>query len=449
MNAVRLCNLWSCCIHPLLFVEEMVGAKVPMHEFDDAFQPMVRSDLRIGTRVRDRDGHYMPVIQDAVFKGLRSGYQISPAILDLLPFLDGKTPLHELPERLKTQLGLTVNKAAMHKVIAELVRYDLLDTPEVREKRDALETTYRQTRVRPPCEPAKFFLPQDADTLRMSIERCFLETGQGENINSDQEPIAFLLPHGDLRASGQTTAWALRAMGNRPLPERYIIIGPNHIYPAHPCVTTIYHPFQTPLGIVEVDQSAVSSLEQLAEGHIRQDYISHYRDHSIEIILPFLQWLHCQSSPDSPVRIVPLLTTGEHHPYDKYEPESHRQVWRHVGQALARFLEQTQERTLVIVSGDFTHWGPSYNFQPFSGTDRSDFYEWDQPLLQAIVDNDPEGFLEHWQATNCCAGRPMYITLNALQALQTVHWSQANYHVAWCEENAISFASFVAYASAL
>ncbi len=108
------------------------------------------------------------------------------------------------------------------------------------------------------------------------------------------------------------------------------------------------------------------------------------------------------------------------------------------------FLSLSQEKTMVIVSGDFVHKGPLFRFVPFSGKEKKDFYTWDYPLLQAIQDTDAERFLNAYQATNSCVGRPMY---TALHALEGCRWFMADYHVTAVEENAVAFASFVAYSN--
>jgi MEMO1 family protein len=427
-----------------------------MDEFYNTFRPAIRSDLRTGRQCYNRKGHIAAIVQDPVFKGLfHPGYQMSSQIAQMFPYLDGKTELSDLPELLQRELGVHLSLDGVRKVIAGLARYDLLDTLEIRQKHVSLEATFRQTPIRPMCDPTGTFYPTNPYELGEAIQDCFLTAHTDEEDKGSEyscfsplssSPLALLLPHGALRASGHTMARALQVLLSTPLPDRYIIIGPNHIYPGSPCATTISHPFQTPLGEVEADGEAISLLGQLSEGHIISDYISHYRDHSVEIILPFLQWIHAKSTvtPNKAVRIVPLLLTGERHRPGMYEPESHSSVWQQIGQAITHFLSLSKERTIVIVSGDFVHKGPLFHFVPFSGAEKKDFYSWDRPLLEAIQEADAERFLNAYQATNCCVGRPMY---TALKALEGYHWFMADYHVMAVEENAVAFASFVAYSN--
>ena len=418
-----------------------------MNTFDTAFCPVIRSDLRTGRQYTNRKGRTLAIVQDMVFKGVsHPGYQMSPKIVQLFPYLDGKTELSKLPELIQAKLAIQMDLDAVQKVIAGLARYDLLDTPETRQKRVSLEASFRQTPVRPPCNPSGAFYPIDPSLLKEELQRCFLyaeEHNKKQVCSCSSFPRGFLLPHASINSSGNTAACALQSLIFAPLPDCYIIIGPNHIYPGPPCATTIIHPFHTPLGEIEVDQELTSLLEQFSEGHVVHDYISQYHDHSIEMILPFLQWIHSQSStaPGKAVHIVPLLLTGERHRPGLSEPESHTRIWQLIGQAIARILSSSDKRIIVIVSGDFVHRGPLFHFIPFSGTEDEDFYAWDRPLLQAIERGDAENVLEVFQATNACVGRPIYTVLKSLAGCR---WHMIDYHVTWAEENAVSFASFIA-----
>ncbi len=273
-----------------------------MDEFYNTFRPAIRSDLRTGRQRSNQKGRIAAIVQDPVFKGiLHPGYQMSSSIVEMFPYLDGKTELSDLPALFQKELGLHVTVEGVQKVVAGLARYDLLDTPETRQKHTSLETAFRQTPIRPPCDPTGAFYPLHPDELRVAIQDCFLTAHTDQNEREREyscftplssPPLALLLPHGALHASGRTVARALQSLLSTTLPDRYIIIGPNHVYPGTPCATTLPHPFLTPFGLAEIDLEAISLLEQFSEGHIVPDYISHYRDHSIEIILPFLQWIH-------------------------------------------------------------------------------------------------------------------------------------------------------------
>jgi AmmeMemoRadiSam system protein B len=421
-----------------------------VEDLQSAQYPSLRRDLRIGRRMIDRRGRPAIVVQDPVLKGiLHRGYRVSPQLAELLSCLDGTAHVQDLPSRLRERTGIVVSLADVETLLERLERYDLLDTPTTRRKRDDLLTQFSRMPVRPSCDPNGNFYPQDASALKETMANCFAHPenalpnlGGGER--TTEPPAGLILPHGAMQASGRCAARALHRFAQGPLPDLYVIIGPNHVYPGPPGAEILFHPFETPLGKVEVNQDAGAALMTLANGAITSGALGHFRDHSVEVVLPFLQWVHeqCPARPQSKAnfQIVPLLLTGERHRPGSLEPEGHRQVWCQLAGALDRFLQYWPRSVTVVASGDFTHWGHLFDFTPFDARTDHDFFNWDRPLLEAMAAGDPDRVLAAWRPTNCCAGRPVYV---ALQALRGTCWSLVDYHVAWDDDLAISFASYV------
>lgn len=100
-----------------------------------------------------------------------------------------------------------------------------------------------------------------------------------------------ILPHAGLIYSGLTAAYALKAIAGQRY-DRVIIISPSHqAYRGH-ILTSAHEAYSTPLGEVPVDHASLRSLQDgLESSGLELNYIRNDREHSIEIELPFLQYL--------------------------------------------------------------------------------------------------------------------------------------------------------------
>lgn len=386
----------------------------------------------------------MIIIQDVVLKGMmHSGYGVTPPVLDVLACLDGTTPREAIPSRVRERTGRIFPASAVEELIGRLEQFDLLETPTTRNRRAKLASEFAQMKVRPPCGALGAFYPANARNLNDTIEECFVNMADALHVTPQAGPASgLILPHGAIHASGRCAAHALHRFAQTSLPDLYVIIGPNHVYPGAPGGEVILHPFETPLGRVIVDKDAVLALVARANGTVRLEPIAHFRDHSIEMCLLFLQWIHSRSLEPRAreFRILPLLLTGARHHPGIEEPSDHCQVWQQIATAVGELVSSSTTRVTVVASGDFTHWGPMFDFLPFPKGDRDAFRAWDQPLLDGIESRSVEGLLAAWKPTNCCAGRPLCVVLPALGDQM---WQLADYHVARSEGNAISFASYI------
>ncbi|HJZ70791.1 MAG TPA: AmmeMemoRadiSam system protein B [Vicinamibacterales bacterium] len=113
------------------------------------------------------------------------------------------------------------------------------------------------------------------------------------------EISALICPHAGLKYSGPVAAHAYRLLRDRAF-DVAVLVGPSHfvgfdgvaIYPAGG--------FETPYGIVRIDEAAAHALLS-ASAIVREHDAAHLREHSLEMQLPFLERL----APDVP--IVPLV----------------------------------------------------------------------------------------------------------------------------------------------
>jgi AmmeMemoRadiSam system protein B len=140
-------------------------------------------------------------------------------------------------------------------------------------------------------------------------------------------------------ASGPVAAHAYHHLAEDGKPDVVVIFGPNHT--GHGSALSIMNEgaWRTPLGDVEVDTETADKILQ-ASSIIDVDDRAHVYEHSIELQLPFLQYLY-----GSELKFVPIC-------FMMQDLESSREV----GKAVASALKGKNE--LVIASSDMTHYEP-------------------------------------------------------------------------------------------
>ncbi len=181
--------------------------------------------------------------------------------------------------------------------------------------------------VRLPAVAGTFY-PDDPAELRSMVTDFLSQAARRGPV-----PRALISPHAGYIYSGPVAAsgYAL-LMPARDQIERVVLLGPAHRVPFYGLAATGADEFATPLGKVPIDRAAVNAALRLPQVEIRDD--AHQPEHSLEVQLPFLQTVLDDFS------LVPFVI-GQARPEE-----------------VAQLLELlwTNERTLVVVSSDLSHY---------------------------------------------------------------------------------------------
>lgn len=206
---------------------------------------------------------------------------------------------------------------------------------------------------------------------------------------------AALVPHAGYQFSGGVAA-AVLARIDPAACDRVVILGPSHHFDLRntlsvPDATHI----RTPLGEAPLDTAFLERLRRL-DGVIVDSRV-HDREHSVQIQIPLLQVILGEH-----LRIVPVVVG---------------QMTPAAAQAFSRRLQPLLDsRTLVLVSSDFTHYGPGYGYVPFTVNVERRIAELDRRVFARFAAGDLDGFwqvLEETGATVC--GRcPMAVLMGML-----------------------------------
>ena len=193
--------------------------------------------------------------------------------------------------------------------------------------------------------------------------------------------IAIIAPHAGYIYSGQVAAYAYkRVCGNDY--DTVIVVGPSHRV-AFPGISIFSSGgYETPLGIVPIDEELAKQIKKNSK--IVSDIpAAHLQEHSLEIQLPFLQYVLGDFS------FVPLVMGDQ---------------GADTCQDLARAIyASTQGRKILIVgSSDLSH---------FHSYDEASIL--DNNALRHLKDNDAEGLLSSIEkgATEACGGGPMAVAM--------------------------------------
>lgn len=145
--------------------------------------------------------------------------------------------------------------------------------------------------IRPPAVAGGFYPSDGADAVHL-IERCFKDRrGPGAvpppRRSGERRTRAIIVPHAGWVYSGAIAAHAyLRVAAERP-PPTVLLLGVNHHGRGAPAALSD-QTWETPLGRVPVDSDL---LRALARGPVEVDNSAHELEHSLEVEVPWLQYV--------------------------------------------------------------------------------------------------------------------------------------------------------------
>ena len=145
-----------------------------------------------------------------------------------------------------------------------------------------------------PAALAGLYYPAEKEFLGSVVNRYL-----GDQPNARGRVKGILAPHAGYIFSGRVAGMAFAPWMGTAAPERVVFLAPSHFYDFPGIALPDCEAFETPLGEVPMDMEAIGKL--LENPCVRVFEAAHGNEHSIEVLLPFLQktWVECP--------IVPLL----------------------------------------------------------------------------------------------------------------------------------------------
>jgi AmmeMemoRadiSam system protein B len=218
--------------------------------------------------------------------------------------------------------------------------------------------------------------------------------------------------------SGAVAALGFYELAKDGLPDTVIILGPNHTGYGSGLSLMREGTWQTPLGEVQVDTELADAV--LSEtSTVDIDELAHRFEHSIEVQLPFLQYLY-----GAKFKLVPICFLMQD--YDSAVE---------VGRALTEALDA--RNVVVIASSDMTH------YEPAKQAEKKDY-----SALEAVAALDARRFYETVEARNitACGYAPITALMTYAQGVNAKA-QVLGYHSSG--DTSGEYSSVVGYASVL
>lgn len=254
----------------------------------------------------------------------------------------------------------------------------------------SLAAATQQPLVRWPAV-AGLHYPADPETLLQTVKRYFEEADVPEPAD---RLLACIAPSGPYGLAGRVAAHAFKTLSPGQY-ERVIVIAPGHGPMFENCSVPAVDVFLTPLGPVALDAPAIRHLlysplftaHQLsyAADHLRSERI-HEFEFAIETVLPFLQERLWE------FKLVPILIG------DLRDPDG--RVRDTTLAAVANAIRPiVNERTLIVISANFTLYGNEYGNVPFTENIIANIERLDRKAFEAVLAKDVKGFRAYLDET--------------------------------------------------
>lgn len=238
------------------------------------------------------------------------------------------------------------------------------------------------------------FYPADKEELEEEIKKAFLGNlgPKGMPKKGKNKIYGVISPHAGYLYSGQASAHAYKAIAEAEQAETFVIFGTNHTGYAESNFALSSEDFETPLGIVKNDKEFLNLLlkegtkgKRFSVGETQGDKIAHQQEHSIEVQLPFLQFIFKK------FKIVPIICQIQG--YENYKDFAN---------LIMKTAKKLKRKICIIASSDFTHYGFSYGFVPFSTNIKENLYSLDKKAIDLIIKFKTREFLNYVCRTTIC-----------------------------------------------
>ncbi|WP_419778647.1 AmmeMemoRadiSam system protein B [Maridesulfovibrio sp.] len=199
------------------------------------------------------------------------------------------------------------------------------------------------------------FYPDNPEQLTEELKMYMPSTAPAQGGSYDR---LVMVPHAGYVFSGEPCG---KTLAKSRLPSTVFLLGPNHTGLGSALSVWDKGSWEFPGGKLDVDEELAAKLVNSGGGFVSNE-AAHSREHSLEVIVPFLHRLN----PD--MKIVPVCVS-----------EASPSGLRKAGEAIAEIIQNHSEPVSMVVSSDMSH---------FISADQAK--KMDSMALEAIIRMDPK-----------------------------------------------------------
>ena len=186
--------------------------------------------------------------------------------------------------------------------------------------------------LRHPAVAGRFY-PRDPEDLRAEVQVYLSQAKPAQE--TLVRAIGCIAPHAGYIYSGHVAGAVFARI---EIPERCVVMCPNHTGVGRALAMMSEGAWETPLGEVPIDTNLAAALKQRFPT-LQDDPAAHRAEHAAEVELPFLQLRQPK------LTFVPIaLGTGQFEPLEQ------------LGHALADVIAAQKEPVLIVASSDMNHY---------------------------------------------------------------------------------------------
>jgi AmmeMemoRadiSam system protein B len=364
----------------------------------------------MSTEAVEKDSKNYPILRNLQYSPLKQGEEQYIVLWDptglsaeklvlplnyfyLFQFFDGDHSLEQVGGEYLKKYGEFMMPDQLAKLVADLDEKLFLEGDRLKQVQKQAFETYRKLEVRPMAFAGKQY-EADPLKLREQIDGFYSskegpEKGKAEC--AGQMIKGLVAPNFDIKDAGPIYAWGYQELREGQVPDVFVLIGTCHAG-LEGGIAFTDKDFETPFGIVPVNRAILDVIRQEAGETFFAEDISHLREHSLELQLPFLQ--HALGEGRN-ISIVPILVDF---PPDTLTGGEYQQLFHRIDQFLTitkRAIQASGQQVCVIGSADLAHIGIRYGDK----TPPTDFsfhrcMQIDLEMLKKVEEADPEGFAE-------------------------------------------------------
>lgn len=209
--------------------------------------------------------------------------------------------------------------------------------------------------TREPAVAGQFY-PASRSSLETKLKELLDERAKRE------EALGVVSPHAGYMYSGPVAGALFSSV---VIKKTALILGPNHTGLGAQFAIMTHGAWQMPLGKIEIEEELANTILNGSK-FLEEDDNAHSDEHSIEVQLPFLQYLR------NDIKLVPIIL-------------GHADVktYNAIGDELADVIAKKRQDILIVASSDMTHYEP-----------HDEAKAKDNKALDAILKLDPDTLME-------------------------------------------------------